>query len=157
MKNRAAAFTLMEVTVVMLISAICISICYTAYGLISGRYVDFATKNKLMDDTLWLKQMMEKDVLKAKCLIKVENGFLVECDTYTVTYLFNEKQVFRKYQDLDLDSFDIQVQKINFHFEGQKAEISDTVDRVNLILLMKSNLSVPLELNKNYSSADLYR
>ena len=49
-KHRIKAFTIMEVTVTMLIAAILIGITYTTYSIVLKSYNSFTTKNADMAD-----------------------------------------------------------------------------------------------------------
>ncbi len=157
MKNKVSAFTLMEITVAMLISGLVITICYTAYGLIQGYYIRFGEKNKTSSMVLDLKHVLEKDFLKAVHIIRTEEGIVVQQDSLTVDYTFNNKQIFRQIKDLHTDTFAMPAQKVDFYFEGREANVADTVDQINLILQMNKDIQVPLQMNKQYSSADLFK
>ncbi|MBB5649133.1 prepilin-type N-terminal cleavage/methylation domain-containing protein [Pedobacter cryoconitis] len=157
MKSKVHAFTLMEITVAMLISGLVITICYTAYGLIQGYYIRFGEKNKTSSLVLDLKHVLERDFFKAVHIIRTENGFVVQQDSLVVDYIFNDKQVLRQIESLHTDTFAMPVQKINFYFEGREAQITDTVDRINLELQMNKDTQVPIQVNKCYSSVDLFR
>lgn len=157
MKNKLAAFTLMEVTVAMLISGLVITICYTAYGLIQGYYMRFGEKNKASSLVLDLKHVLERDFIKAVHIIRTEDGFVVRQDSLVVNYIFNDKQVLREVKDLHTDTFAMPVQKMDFYFEGHEVHTADTVDQVNLELQMNKDTKVPVQLNKYYSSADLFK
>lgn len=157
MKNKIAAFTLLEVTVTMLISAICITICYTAYSLIQGYYIRFGEKNQQADLVLNLKHVLERDFQKALHVIKTDEGLMVKQDSLIIDYSFNDKQVLRQIKELHTDTFNIPIQRIDFYFEGHEVNVADTIDRLNLTIMMNSKMSVPLYINKNYSSADLFK
>ena len=157
MKNKLNAFTLMEVTVAMLISAICITICYTAYSLIQGYYIRFAERNQQADLVLNLKHVLERDFQKALHVIKTEEGLVIQEDSVTIDYSFDDQQILRSIEELHTDTFTIPVQKVNFYFEDREANIADTIDRLHIMLLMNKDINMPLYINKNYSSADLFK
>jgi len=157
MKSKVSAFTLMEITVAMLISAICITICYSAYGLIQGYYIRFEEKNKTSSLVMDLKHVLERDFLKAIHIIRTENGLEVQQDSLNIDYSFQDKQILRQIKSLHTDTFTMPAQKIDFYFEGHVANIADTVDQLNLILQMNKDVQVPVQINKYYSSADLFK
>ncbi|KIO77972.1 hypothetical protein TH53_05920 [Pedobacter lusitanus] len=157
MRNKVSAFTLMEVTVAMLISALVITICYTAYGLIQGYYLRFGEKNKTSAIVLDLKHVLERDFFKAVHIIRTEDGLSIEQDSLVIDYIFNDKQVLREIKSLHTDTFAMPVQQMKFSFEGREVNVADTVDQVNLELQMDKDTKVPLQINKYYSSADLFK
>lgn len=157
MKSKVHAFTLMEITVAMLISGLVISICYTAYGLIQGYYIRFEDKNKTSSIVLDLKHVLERDFFKAAHIIRTKQGIVVQQDSLVVDYIFNDKQVLRQIENLHTDTFTMPLQKIGFYFEGREAQVTDTVDRINLELQMNKDTKVPVQINKYYSAADLFR
>ncbi|MBB6502651.1 type II secretion system protein J [Pedobacter cryoconitis] len=157
MKSKVSAFTLMEITVAMLISAICITICYSAYGLIQSYYIRFEEKNKTSSLVMDLKHVLERDFLKAIHIIRTENGLEVQQDSLNIDYSFQDKQILRQIKSLHTDTFSMPAQKIDFYFEGREAHVADTVDQLNLILQMNKDVQVPVQINKYYSSADLFK
>ncbi|MBB6273342.1 Tfp pilus assembly protein PilE [Pedobacter cryoconitis] len=157
MKNKVFAFTIMEVTVAMLISGLVITICYTAYGLIQGYYIRFGEKNKTSSLVLDLKHVLERDFFKAAYVIRTDEGMVVQQDSLVVDYTFNDKQILREIKGLHTDTFAIPAQKMAFYFEGHEVKVADTVDQINLELQMNKDTKVPVQINKYYSSADLLK
>jgi prepilin-type N-terminal cleavage/methylation domain-containing protein len=149
------AFTLMEVTVAMLISAICITVCYTAYSIIANYYSSFQLKNQAADHVLSLKQVMEIDFLKSNCLLKTEDGIELLQDSTAIQYTFTNSTVLRKLGVLHTDTFKVQYSNLKTYFETNEIVETDTIDRVNFTVLLNQT-SVPIQINKYYSAKDLF-
>lgn len=139
----------------MLLSAICISICYTAYGLIGKYYQEFQLKNERADSILSLKKVLETDFLKSKYVFRHENGLELQQDSLTIHYQFREQDVLRLYADLHTDTFKLATGQTEFSFEQQIVSERDTIDKVKLYVFADQSTAIPLEVYKFYSAADL--
>jgi Tfp pilus assembly protein PilE len=123
------AYTIMEVTIAMLLFAIVVSICYTAYGIVSSYYSTFHQKNKTANDIISLKNVMEHDFLKSNCILKSDDGFDVFVDTTKIKYSFTDQGISRTFSTLHTDSFTVVVDK---------------------------KMTIPMQINKHYSAKDLF-
>ncbi len=150
------AYTLMEVTVAMLLSAICISICYMAYSLIGDYYRVFHQKNQTAAELLLLKQGLEKDFLRGKVIIKEENGFQVQLDTTKISYSFDGELVLRTYGLMHSDTFKLANKDLIATFEGKALANQDTLDEVSFKLFLDKQTPTIIHLNKHYSAVDLF-
>ncbi|MGM9475206.1 hypothetical protein ACS5PU_02205 [Pedobacter sp. GSP4] len=156
-KNRINAYTLMEVAVAMLLAAICISICYSAYSLIGSYFGDFELRNKNAQDILTLETTLARDLDKGHYIVRTDDGIAVKQDSLTISYRFNGAKIVRDALGLRTDSFDLAATEAYFRFEGSAAALGDTVDHINLVLQLEKGARIPLVLKKNYSSQDLFR
>lgn len=150
------AYTLMEVTVAMLLSAICISICYTAYGLIGDYYRVFHQKNQVADQVLFLRHALEKDFLKSSMILKQENGFELQVDTTKIIYAFDEQSIVRKYGVVRIDTFKLATKELLTLFEGKEGLAQDTIDEVHLKIFLDQQTLTNIQLHKLYSAKDLF-
>jgi prepilin-type N-terminal cleavage/methylation domain-containing protein len=150
------AFTLMEVTVAMLISAICITICYSAYALIANYYAVFQEKNEKADAVMGLKQVLEKDFLRAQLILKTDSGLTVNLDSAVVVYSFKEGKVLRGLQGLHTDTFRVAAAQPSFSFEQKPIIEPDTVDQVSLKVRLDKSQTTTILIVKLYSAETLF-
>ncbi|WP_443946642.1 hypothetical protein ACJVDH_05935 [Pedobacter sp. AW1-32] len=155
--NRITAYTLMEITIAMLLSAICMVICYSAYDLISAYYRNFRDKNEANDAVFGLKHAMIHDLSKGKYLIRTAQGFEVLNKDTTITYQFNEEYILRDLGEQHTDTFFLKTTNLQFHFEQKEVSEMDTVDQVDFSVQLDSNTRVPMRMTKRYSAQDLFR
>jgi Tfp pilus assembly protein PilE len=153
--QRIEAYTLMEVAIAMLLAAVCISICYTAYGMVGDYFQAFQKRNAAAEEVLTLRRTMEKDILKGRYLIRSTDGIDIVGDSLGISYQFAEKAVLRKVKDLRTDSFHVAPVQTHFLFEGREALELDTVDQVNFMLQVAKQPTIPIALTKLYSAHDL--
>jgi len=153
--QRIEAYTLMEVAIAMLLAAICISICYTAYGMVGDYFQAFEKRNAAAEEVLTLRRTMEKDILRGRYLIRSTDGIDIVGDSLGISYHFAEKAVLRKVKDLRTDSFNVTTAQTHFLFEGREALELDTVDQVNFMLTPDKQPAIPIALTKLYSAHDL--
>lgn len=122
------AYTLIEMTVAMLLAAISITICYSAYGIISGYFIGFQTNNKQAQDMLIFKHVMEKDVQRCNLMLRLEDGIELQCDSVNVNYFFADKYILRVLGELKADTIKLEHTKAITFFEGIEVNAKDTID-----------------------------
>ncbi len=151
------AYTLMEVTLAMLLSAIAITVCYTAYGLIGNYYKTFGRQNESADVVLSLRHVLEKDFLNGKYILYGEEGIEIVSDSSKVDYKFRGGCITREINRLHVDTFKVAPSHFVSFFEGREAVQSDTLDEIRFVIQLDSMVSVPLGFHKKYSAHDLFR
>ncbi len=150
------AYTLFEVTIAMLLSAICIAICYSAYGIIAKYYVGFQQKNQTADAVLTLRHVLEKDFLKSNIVLKNEEGLEMQQDSSKIYYIFNPDAVLRKIDELHTDTFKLKPIEVGCFFEGREVLEPDTIDELRFKMDLAQHVLVPIQLNKTYSAQNLF-
>lgn len=146
----------MEVTVAMLIAAVCITACYTAYGLVSTYYRTFQQKNETAAVVMSLKQVIETDFLKSKGILKSEDGFELLQDSTKISYHFNEGRILRALANIHTDTFKLQFDQLGTYFENQPVVTADTIDQISFTTFLGQRVPVRLQINKHYSAKDLF-
>lgn len=151
------AYTLLEVTIAMLLSAICISVCFTAYGLMNDYYSVFRKKNEATDAALTLKHVLEKDFLKTRYVLKTPNGLNLQQDSLEISYQFEPHVVLRRFSDLPADSFLLDTSDLLYAFEQRDVAEADTIDQLQFNVIIGDGVKVPYQINKVYSAQDLFK
>jgi len=165
-QHRIKAFTIMEVTIAMLIAAIVIGITYTAYTIISRTYGQFKKKNENMAVLARLDQLLRRDFDRADLI--TESG-------HQVISIQRENQPNIRYEFLDssiirnaaiADTFKVKSDHYQVLFEGlPKADAENTdanadsneeyrIDELSLIVNFQ-NETIPYHYHKKYSSENL--
>jgi len=156
-KGKIEAYTLMEIAVAMLLAALCISICYTAYGLIGNYFSAFEKKNNSAQLVLGLQRAMGRDIDQGRVLLRTGDGLEIHRDSSLVRYRFGSGLISREVEGLRTDSFVLMPEEIDFRFEGREAVEGDTVDRVGFVITLEKSGKVPMVFKKFYSAQDLFR
>lgn len=151
------AYTLLEVTIAMLLSAICIAICYSAYDIVGKYYASFQQKNQTADVVLSLRHVMQRDFLKSNTVLKSEEGVELQLDDSSkIYYIFNSDAILRKMNEAHTDTFKLKSNEVNFFFEGHEVIEPDTIDELRFKMILDQRTAVPIQLNKTYSAANLF-
>lgn len=150
------AYTLMEMTVAMLLAAISITICYSAYGIVSGYFIGFQQKNKQAQDVLMFTHAMERDLQRCNLVLRLEDGVELQCDSVNVNYHFAGKYILRVLGEFKTDTIQLEHTSVLAFFEGSEVNTTDTIDRINLSIVLAQK-PIPLQFRKNYSSANLFQ
>lgn len=171
MNKRLPAFTIMELTVSMLLSALVISITYTALTLVTRSYQSFSQKNEELAGLVRLDELLKRDFLAASSIYKTESGIALPGaapDGTQVSYAFGSEAILRR-TTLVADTFKVASTAVQLLFEGQEVrqEAEDQtatadgapleaarIDEFNLELLYKEE-KYPYHYDKRYSSENL--
>lgn len=156
-KGKIEAYTLMELAVAMLLAGLCISICYTAYGLIGNYFSVFEKKNNSAQLVLGLQRAMGRDIDRGRVMLRTAEGLEIRQDSILVRYRFGGGIISREVEGLRTDSFAFEPTEVGFRFEGRDAVEGDTVDRVGFVLGLEKGEKVPMVFKKFYSAQDLFR
>ena|ERR1700748_99759 len=152
------AFTIMEVTITMLIAAILMGIIYTAYSIISRSYQSFHIKNKEMAEVNQLDKLLKKDFDRAEIIEKTADGVMVINSGNTVIYEFRQEAILRT--AVLTDTFKVKPDSLSALFEGQpldeirSSDESNRIDELSFSLLLQ-NEKIPYHYLKLYSSVNL--
>ncbi len=150
--HRVKAFTIIEMTVVMLLSAIVISMAYFAFELLSRRYVKYKEQSEVFYKVTLLDQLLSRDFFVSDS-IKSEGEILkVYKADITSDYHFGSKYVVRQFSG-QTDTFYFNVEKKELLYNQQLiADGNSMTDQLNLTLLLNGKV---LEYNyiKHYSAA----
>ena len=158
MKKHVKGFTIMEVSIAMLISAIVIGITYTAYLVISRAYHSYNTKHEQMATILKLNELLQKDFDRSKFILKDTAGIAVHYDNRVIKYRFDTAFVLRV--SIKTDTFKVKSDTAHTAFES--IEIAETapdternrIDQLDLLVRLEKE-KITYHYHKLYSSQDL--
>ena len=153
--KKLPAFTLMEVTIAMLIAAIAIAVTFTTYRIVSGAYFNFSKKQEMVATLTTMDKLLKQDFINAKSIVKTEDGVFLEVNKGIITYSFKDNYVLRNQFSLRIDTFKLHVNALNFSFENDLVEEGEEVDLLNFKTQVEDDL-IPLQYLKTYSAQDLF-
>jgi Tfp pilus assembly protein PilE len=157
--TKLKAFTILEMAIAMLISALLIGIIYTAYALISKSYLTFIRKNKDMEIAIQLDKLLKKDFSKAVTISEDQHTILFKTDSSQLIYEFYPDFITRT-QGIT-DTFKLQTESMHTSFEDKPmAEVppenrQNLLDDLELTILLQ-NEKIPYHYHKQYSSVNLF-
>jgi Tfp pilus assembly protein PilE len=157
-KKRFAAFTIMEVTITMIISAILIGITYTAFSIFSRSYHGFGLKNQDMAMVLRLNELLQRDFDRADIVLKEADGIALKAPARVIRYRFAPDYFVRT--GVAIDTFKIKTDSVITSFDGSVINEPAEYDEVNRldeldIQLLLQNEKIPYHYHKVYSSENL--
>lgn len=159
MTKRLKAFTIMEVTVAMLLAAIVIAITYTAYGIVMRTYGNYHAKSEATAMLTQLNGVLRRDFERAAEIDKTEVGLsLTRADSTVILYEFNADYIVRK--GTAIDTFYVHPAMPLTWFEGEAvSELAadperNRIDELEFVLPFEGN-NIPYHYYKQYSSANL--
>ena len=157
-KHKVKAYTIMEVTITMMVAAILIGITYTSYSIVVKSYGSFTSKNNDMGELITLDHLVNRDFDQAKIIRKDSAGFSFVKDSALVRYEFSADYILRK--AAKIDTFKIKNRDVNASFESVPlTELRDQADQ-NIIdaldfVLMYQKDTIGYHYHKTYSSENL--
>lgn len=156
--GRVKGFTILEVTITMLITGIVIGITYSIYVIVIQSYASFNTKNNAITIVTSLDHALKRDFDRADTVLKDSAGVKVCIAGNVIRYSFYPDFVLR--QSTKIDTFKVVVQNVITKFEEiplgdlQNSDELNRVDQFDYILQNKTD-SIPYHYFKNYSSENL--
>jgi len=141
--NKIPSFTLVEITVTMLITATVISMAMWIFLNINQYYKKKIDENAFYNDLLDLQQLLKSDMAKSGVVEYSDNELICKSINREYRYYFNEKNVIREV-DISSDTFYLEVKDIKTEKLGE-----GPVKRVNL-LISSGELNIPVSVIKEY-------
>lgn len=155
--KKLPAYTLIELTVAMLISAVVITILYQAYMVITSSYIVFNQKNKKQAELASLEKLLGNDFEQGKEIVRSQEGFAIKLhDNRQIAYSLLDFGVVRNQFELQADTFKIHTYSSDYYFQHAEAVIDGKIDLLDLQLQQDSTI-VQIKKYKQYSSADLFK
>ena len=153
--KRLSGFTLTEMIITMLITAVLISMIFSVFQIVSKNYVVFSKKNDEINDIERLHNWLERDIERTTSLRAGYNSLLLTIAQDTVIYVFGDSTITRKSTRTDI--FSISNKNFKASFRRQPVDTVKTAsvaDDVHFTILLK-NEEIPQTFHKLYSSLDL--
>ena len=154
LKRKVRAFTIMEVTVSMLIAAIVIMIVYTAYRIIGSSYADYDHKNKLVSELIIADKILKKDFSNALDILQTSEGIKLQMQEGQIDYVFGDRYIVRNQNRLRLDTFNLTDCTVILKFKNRAANIDESVDDLSLNCNFDKQ-HITLTYHKTYSAKQL--
>jgi Tfp pilus assembly protein PilE len=160
MKNKVKAFTLMELTVTMLVTALVVAISYSAYVLIIRTFQMYEMKQDETAALLQLDRLLRKDFSETRRITQATNGLDLNSPDRLINYTFTEEAVIRRAGISD--TFKVKPANIKFYFEcslkqsqPEYSTESPLIDELSFDVTYQHD-HVLCHYLKQYSSTDLF-
>lgn len=155
MKNhRLKAFTLMELTIAMLISAISIGMAFYMFQYFQHLFLQQQKQRQERFSYSLFKHLMAQDIDRALWLKTSENGLICENEKGIIRYEFDPKFIIRDQYNLEKDTFQIQTVHLDITSRVQKLPSEELTDHVNLTIRFE-NKEHQFDYHKIYSAQQL--
>lgn len=154
MKGKLAAFTLFELMLGMLLSAIVIGMVYSAWFLFSRVYAQYMKDAAEQSQVVAFRSVLSSDVERA-CLMKIEEGEVVLLDSMgmeSLRYAVCDEGVVRK--GVGLDTFRFGRSLLSAGFEG--GMVKDSLADALAFSFVFRERAVTVSVTKYYSSEQLF-
>lgn len=150
------AFTLLEVTIAMLLAAITIGICYTAFTLMNQYYADIKNRKDQVGEILLLQKLLRKDVERATLIKKLADGVYITYDTVNISYHFSADYITRDYHQIKTDTIKIATATLDLKFENREVANDGLLDEIIFTCKQKGK-RFPMHFKKTYSATNLFQ
>lgn len=156
--KKVPGFTIMEVTIAMLLSAIVIGLTYTVFSLVTRSYQSYQSRHREMATVLSLDGLLRRDFDRAELILKDTDGIVLANQNNLIKYRFYPDYVLRK--GTAIDTFRLKTDSIAMSFEGKTIDSSGTraednqLDELSLQITLQKE-KIPYYYHKIYSSANL--
>lgn len=154
-RQKIKAFTLLEIVLAMMLSAIVVGMAYTAFTLFSKLYGNYRAKNLSHSDLLLTRDVLDHDFNQAFFAEKVENELWLRdsLGNLRITYKPIQDYLLRDNR-IAIDSLRLKGVQIEFSFEGM-IRGNGLIDQLVLRFSYNKKLQT-LCVSKIYSSEQLF-
>lgn len=159
-KHRIPAFTLMELTIAMVLAALVTIITYSAYTITSHAYQNYHRRSDNIGGIVRVNELLMKDFARADTVFRSDSGILIKRDSVWIRYQIDSSRIIRNAGRTD--TFKVQLQDLSVSFDGQPVNFTspineaDRVDELSFIVLFEKQ-KIPYHYIKIYSSASLIK
>lgn len=156
--KKVPGFTIMEVTIAMLLSAIVIGLAYTVFSLVTRSYQSYQARHRQMATVLSLDGMLRRDFDRAEVILEDTDGIVLTSKNHLIKYRFYPDYILRK--GIATDTFRLKADSVAKTFEGKAIDDSGTgaeenrIDELDIQLTLQKQ-KIPYYYHKIYSSANL--
>jgi Tfp pilus assembly protein PilE len=159
-KSSVRAFTILEVTITMLIVGLLIALTYTSYSIIIKSYHAFKDKNDRMMILVSLDHVLARDFERADRITKDADGITMNGNAQVIKYTFSPDFITRTTNKID--TFKVQAQDVNAAFENMtvnevlETEEQNRIDELTFTAVFQDE-KIPYQYHKQYSSDNLIK
>jgi hypothetical protein len=148
--KRIKAFTIVEIGIAMLLSAVLILMCYKAYDIINKEIFSISSKANNNLEEITLRKLIANDVLKANRVETTSNGFSCVDTSFVVNYIFEDSLVIRNYSHSD--TFKYVKLESTFWDDTNRVLISGVIVNKFELVLEKNGKQLRIVQGKNTAS-----
>ena len=157
-KKNVKAFTILELTITMMISAILITLTFIIYGIVSRSYQSYSKKNDEVLVMLTLDKLLKRDFSRAERIERKDSTIWIINRIDTARYAFGAGFIVRTRGIID--TFRVNHQQLETKFEGQVPQVNpDSVifqDELYFAIYYHDQV-IPFHYYKQYSSENLFQ
>lgn len=119
--RKLKAYTIMEMTVVMFISAIVMSIAFKSYYLLSSSFVDFKRRYQRVGEVAMLDRLITLDFVRSREVVKTDEGFDCVFEENRINYVLFPEFILRNQMGVE-DTFFVNPESIQYKFLDEVVE-----------------------------------
>jgi len=152
-KYKIHAFTILEMVITMMVSALLIGLALTAYMVVYRSYLSFEKKNGETSDILQMDRTLQRDFARSQHVYSSPEG-LILYGRDTLFYDFKAAYIVRR--SARADTFHVEVRDVQALFENKPLAAGDSlIDRLSFRLVLRKD-TIPFIYHKLYSSEELF-
>ncbi|MDX8341690.1 prepilin-type N-terminal cleavage/methylation domain-containing protein [Draconibacterium sp. IB214405] len=154
--KRINAYTLIELTVSLVVGSLLIIFIWTGYNFITEKYNEWNYKNQWLRDIVLLDRQLRSDIKNAYMVVGKGNTINIHRgDSIEITYEINHNSIIRNTNGRR-DNFDLNITNISYRYLELSEEKSFTVSSINMVLQLPEEEELKLVFRKEYDSKFRY-
>ncbi|QQT24848.1 type II secretion system protein [Sphingobacterium spiritivorum] len=155
-KDKLKAFTLIEITIAMLIAAVVIGLCYYTFQLFMNLSHEQQQKKNEQFQAELLQHLLVRDFDHARAIYLEDERLTIQDSSGEIKYTLSANHILRNQYDLRTDTFQMKVLEHKAEFEGPKLPDPNLINRLSL-QLQQEKQTWSQSLSKNYTAQQLMR
>jgi len=152
--SRLKAFTLIEITIAMLIAAVVIGLGYYTLQLFTRLSLEHQQQKGERFQVELLQHLLQRDFDRAQAIYLEEDVLAMLDSSGTIYYTLSLEHILRQQYNIRTDTFDIKSVQTEGIFSGPRLPAPNLIDGLHLQLQQRGDKST-LVLRKEYTAQEL--
>ena len=155
---RVKAFTILEVTIAMLLTGLAAGITYTVFSIVLKSYHNYGARNDRISAIITLDHVIKRDFELADTILNYDGGVLMRSGQKNVKYVFSPDYILR--ETGRIDTFRVRSEDLVVSFDRMPLSRLQTdtemnrLDELRFVVLFEGD-TIPCHYLKQYSSTNL--
>lgn len=150
------AFTLMELSIAMLIAGICIGMAFYMFQFFQRLYLGQQKEKQEQFSFALFQHLLTKDMRQAEAVFYEQNELQLVDSTGTIRYVFSEETILRDHYQQQADTFNLQVTAVDGIYRHASPPSPTCIDELKLTVVFDKE-DHSFILDKKYAALQLMK
>lgn len=152
--KKLKAFTLMELSIAMLIAAICIGMAFYMFQFFQKLYLDQQHEKQEQFSFALFQHLLKRDMQQATAIFYEESELVLQDTTGTIRYQFDPKYIIRDHYQQHTDTFNLKMIAVDGFYRQMARPSPSCIDELHFTIAFDKN-EHSFIFDKKYAALEL--